>query len=279
MATHFKLRKRNVFLEMTKIEYKYLISAARLEALRNAMAPYLVWDKYSEVRANKQYTVKSIYFDTRRLDFYQEKLSGLKRRKKLRIRGYNERSENSTVFLEIKRKNGQMISKNRAPLLYKNLSEMSLTNGIETFIFPDPQNENLSSARSFLFYIRSMQLIPTIKIFYEREAHFSQTNPSLRITLDSNLRSSMQVGLRTLYDDVNMIYALPNQTIIEIKATSGFPNWLQQLVARLGLQLQAVSKYTNCMDTHSRYEHQLHGSIHGYRKFDAFKYKSKITGE
>lgn len=262
---------------MERIENKYLIATPRVESLRNALAPYLYWDRYSEEREDKKYTVKSIYFDTNRLDFYQEKLSGLKKRKKLRIRGYNELSSDSQVFLEIKRKNGQLISKNRAPLMYKHLSELMLENGVEAYIISDGDGQNMSSARSFLYYMRTMRLIPTIKIFYEREAHYARTNPYMRITLDSNLRSSLQVGLGVLYDDRNMIYALPNQTILEIKTNGGYPDWLQQVLARFDLQLEAVSKYTNCMDTHSRYEHQLHGSINGYRKFDVFRYKFKVT--
>jgi hypothetical protein len=75
-----------------------------------------------------------------------------------------------------------------------------------------------------------------------------------------------------------MVYALPGNSILEIKAVGGFPVWLQQLVARFGLNLQAISKYTNCMETHSNYEQRLRGSLRGNRKFEAFKYKSKTTG-
>jgi len=264
---------------MKKIEYKYLIPNRQLESLRNALIPYLVWDKYSEMRIAKKYTVKSIYFDTHRLDFYQEKLSGLKRRKKLRIRGYNEEEPDSLVFLEIKRKNGQVISKTRAPLCYQHLSEAVLYNGIEEYIISDGNNDNLKGARSFLFYMRTMNLVPTIKITYEREAHFARVNPNLRLTLDSNLRSSLQVGFDGFFDDQNMVYALPGNSIMEIKATGGFPSWLQQMIARADLKLQAISKYTNCMETHSTYEHRLKGSLRGNRKFDVFKYKSKTIGQ
>ncbi len=70
-----------------------------------------------------------------------------------------------------------------------------------------------------------------------------------------------------------------NKSILEIKSRGGFPLWLQQLIGRAGLHLQALSKYTICMESHTRYEHQLQRSIHGYRKFDAFKYQTKITGQ
>ena len=265
-------------MRLNKIEYKYLVPNRQLDSLRNALQPYLIWDKYSECRPDKQYTVKSIYFDTRRLEFYQEKVSGLKRRKKLRIRGYNELGPESLVFLEIKRKDGQVISKNRAPLLYEHLSEAVLYNGIEDYVLPDEKQLNLKDANYFLFYLRARQLVPTIKITYEREAHFSRMNPHLRITIDSNLRSSLKVGFDSLSEDQNMIYALPGNSILEIKATGGFPIWLQKLIAQMRLSLQAISKYTNCMETHSTFEQLLKQSLNGNRRFNAFSYKSKIAG-
>ncbi len=194
---------------MKKFEYKYLVDENLLDRLRRALEPYVIWDRYSEIRPEKHYTVKSIYFDTNRLDFYQEKLSGLKRRKKIRIRGYNDEAPDATVFLEIKRKNGQIISKNRASLLFKNLKETSLNNGVEEYLIRSSDDENLRHGKSFLFYLRSLNLIPTIKIFYEREAHFARMNPDLRLTIDRNLRSSLQVGFDTFFEDLNMRNARP----------------------------------------------------------------------
>jgi len=263
---------------MKKIEYKYLVPDRLLASFRQALMPYVIWDKYSELRVDKHYTVKTIYFDTSRLDFYQEKLSGLKRRKKIRIRGYNEATPDKLVYLEIKRKDGQIISKSRAPLPYSHLSDTLLNNGIEEFIICDNENENLKNGKSFLYYLRSQNLIPTIKVVYEREAYFARMNPNLRITLDSNLRSSLQVEYEGFFEDRNMIYAIPTRSILEIKTSSGFPFWLQQLIGSKGLQLQALSKYTICMETHTRYEHQLHRSMTSHAKFGTFRRKTKLIG-
>ncbi len=263
---------------MNKIEYKYLVSNRLLASFRKALLPYVIWDKYSDMCADKHYTVKTIYFDTSRLDFYQEKLSGLKRRKKIRIRGYNEATPDVLIYLEIKRKDGQIISKSRAPLPYEYLSATLLNNGIEKYIIRDNENENLKNGTSFLYHLRSQNLIPTIKVIYEREAYFARMNPSLRITLDSNLRSSLQVEFERFFEDRNMIYALPTRSILEIKTSAGFPFWLQQLIGSKGLQLQALSKYTICMETHTRYEHQLHRSMTSHSKFDTFRHKTKLIG-
>ena len=104
-----------------RLEYKYLVPINRLAEFKKELLPYVdIDDKFN---ANEEYKVRSIYFDTTDLRFYREKIEGLKIRKKLRIRGYNELENKNLVFLEIKRKNEGFVNKNRAPLHYSNLSD------------------------------------------------------------------------------------------------------------------------------------------------------------
>ncbi len=106
---------------MSRLECKYLFPFEKKNELVNDLKPYLVHDSYSESRELKQYTVRSIYLDTHSLTSYYEKLAGLKVRNKFRIRGYNNFSKDSAVFTEIKRKENNFISKDRALLLYSEL--------------------------------------------------------------------------------------------------------------------------------------------------------------
>ena len=94
-----------------RYEFKYLVPFSMLDKLRNALMPYLEYDKFADIRPNKEYVVRSVYFDNPYLDAYYEKLDGIKVRKKLRIRVYNEFSEDSLAFLEIKRKQDQFVFK------------------------------------------------------------------------------------------------------------------------------------------------------------------------
>jgi hypothetical protein len=53
------------------------------------LRPFVFIDEYADREIDKEYTVKSIYYDTMRLDDYMINLLALKLEKNLRIRGYN----------------------------------------------------------------------------------------------------------------------------------------------------------------------------------------------
>ena len=117
-----------------RLEYKFLVPFNRLAELREAIRPFVFIDEYADREKDKEYTVKSIYYDTMKLDDYRDKLAGIKIRKKLRIRGYNFRNSESTVFLEIKRKYENHIYKNRAPLFYSDLGLLLETADYEKYL-------------------------------------------------------------------------------------------------------------------------------------------------
>lgn len=258
---------------MPRIEYKYLISAKEISTLRKLIAPYVFLDKYSERNPDKHYTVRSIYFDTIHLDYYHDKIAGLKRRKKLRIRGYDELTEDSLVFLEIKRKNGPTISKSRAPVYFHELAHLLDSGNIELY----QRSFNLvkngyEDAMKFLYYVYSSNLKPTIKIIYEREAYYYKFSQKLRLTFDKNLRSSLLINPDHLYEEEKIIYSIPDYSIFEVKIFGDIPVWLQDVIARLELRHEAVSKYTICLDSHSPYERHLEKTLWGKAKYNQPKH-------
>ncbi len=109
-------------------------------------------------------------------------------------------------------------------------------------------------------------------MIYERKAFYYQFNDKLRITIDSNLRSSLDVTLKNLHNEENLTYAMPGKAILEVKFESEIPVWLRNILIKFNLSQQALSKYTNCLDTHSKYERQLQRSLHGLARYNEFKY-------
>jgi hypothetical protein len=91
---------------------------------------------------------------------------------------------------------------------------------------------------------------PVVLINYEREAFFSKHDSTLRITFDKNLRSSPIPKISDLYSEERSRYAMPGNFILEVKFFNGFPTWLQKILRRFEFKRQAISKYTNCVDTH-----------------------------
>ena len=236
---------------MARVEYKYLVPLSLLPDLREMILPHVEVDPYSAARPRNEYTVRSLYLDTSRFHFYHEKLEGLKERKKLRIRGYNEFSPTVPVFLEIKRKTGSAVTKQRSTLSYQNLLPFFETGEVEKYVSALPEHEEArSNARCFLFHFHRQALRPSVSVIYEREAFFFKFDHRLRITFDKNLRVQNNVSLSSLFDETQTRYAIPRHFILEIKTNSGFPTWLRMVLSRLELNQEALSKYVICADSH-----------------------------
>jgi len=133
-----------------RLEYKYLISNSILPHIRHDLLPYVNYDKHLQ-NGNQDYTVRSIYFDNRKLDYYYEKIEGLKVRKKLRIRGYNFVEGKNLIFLEIKKKYDNFIYKNRSPLLFEDLNQLFETGDVEGYVSEQYRNdESVNDGKRFL---------------------------------------------------------------------------------------------------------------------------------
>jgi SPX domain protein involved in polyphosphate accumulation len=257
---------------MSRLEYKYLLSRANIEMFRREILPHVEYDNFSDRSENKKYTVRSIYFDTPQLDFYHDKVIGLKKRKKIRIRGYNHCDEYDVAFLEIKQKNGPTILKYRAPVLHHDLVNLLHSQDVDRYVLSNHRIQNSrENAQIFLAQVLKLNLTPVIKIIYEREAFFYKFNHLVRITIDSNLRSCSSAELDTLYQEENPVYSLIDQAILEVKVFGEIPSWLRKIAGRMDLRLQALSKYTICLEDHSNYHHRLERSIKGLSRYHQFK--------
>lgn len=235
-----------------RYEYKYIIHNSKMDRLRDMFLPFVKLDKFAEAGAKSQYTVRSIYFDTSRFDFYFEKVEGIKNRKKVRLRGYNEGDSNATVFLEIKRKYDIPIIKFRAPVSFGDAQEMfgsTRINGqiITDIVFPKGQE----NSKRFFYQILSKNLRPVVLVIYEREAYLSKFDDTVRITIDKNLRSKAYPMISELYKEERISGSLNDHFILEVKFNSYFPTWLNPIIANLSLRKQSASKYVISLDTNN----------------------------
>ena len=228
-----------------KDEIKYLIPNNLYPKLKELMLPYLRLDKYAGPPESPQYTVRSVYYDTQNLRFYHEKKDGIKKRIKVRIRGYNQHNEDSIVFLELKRKRNNQIFKNRYPVYYKNINKI-LQSEIE--VDDTPLKKKNSDREKFLFNYHSMSLRPVLLVIYEREAYHYRFNSDLRITFDSNVRSIKPVNIDSLFADQHTIPTFRNSFVLEIKSSAPFPSWIFSVIKQLHLQNRSVSKYVLSLD-------------------------------
>ncbi|MFA8300166.1 MAG: VTC domain-containing protein [Hyphomicrobiales bacterium] len=235
---------------MLRYELKYFVHNSKENILREMIAPFVRLDKHAEKQENHEYTVRSIYFDTPKYRNYFEKVEGIKNRKKLRIRGYNELNNGSDpIFFEIKRKYEIPILKNRALTNYQNtLDIFKGFSEIDYHSLLDKFQNNQDDAQRFFFQYALNKMEPVVLIVYEREAYQGIHDDTIRITFDKNLRSKSFPKIDELYTKERLCHVMTNSFILEIKFNDYFPSWMKPIIGVLNLKRESASKYVMGID-------------------------------
>ncbi len=224
-----------------RFEYKFYVHRSKIPLLRNIISTKLRIDDHVDPN-RKHYTVRSIYFDSIDLKHYYEKISGLKHRKKVRLRGYDYNPD-STVFFEVKRKFEEPGMKNRYSTKY--FESLRMIN--ERTITTDDDDLN-----KFFYQVMSYNLRPIVNVIYDREPYTEifPTNNNLRITFDKNLRSVAYPKIDQLFVDDDVKIAMRDNFILEIKFDNFLPSWVRNMSESLSLNRESASKYIICIDSH-----------------------------
>ncbi len=228
---------------LLRLEYKFLAHISQLADLRSALAPWVRLDSFTERRPDRQYTVRSIYYDTRRFHCYQEKFDGFRLKKKLRIRGYDTPAPDSKTFLEIKHKRGDFIGKHRAPLRWHQIGRVFGDYSPAIDLPFAPGTREADAAARFLYNYHRRRMLPVVLVAYEREAFYSRFDNTLRLTFDKNVRSRLYPSLDSLYQDRDAVHVMPEQFVFEIKFYGCLPRWVSSVLTRFDLERLAVSKF------------------------------------
>lgn len=234
-----------------RYERKYLVHNDLLPKLRSAIQPFVRPDNFAKTQGEfSEYTVRSIYLDSIQREAVYDKIEGLRDRKKLRIRGYDTQQEDSLVFLEIKRKISDRISKNRAPLLYKNLNRMLEFGDVEETLLVK-NSDRVDDANRFLFNMHRFQMKPVNLIVYDREPYHGVFDPGVRITFDKNIRSTLYPEFNELFQSKDYEFPWPDHFILEIKYFDApMPSWAKSIVQHYKLRNEALSKYVSGYTCH-----------------------------
>jgi SPX domain protein involved in polyphosphate accumulation len=235
---------------MLRYEYKYFVPYEKLDRLRSMLKPFMELDS-NACEHGGEYTVRSIYFDTPDWDCYVQKVEGVKRRNKVRLRGYNGGNVKSEVFFEIKKKVDEPLYKNRAALSYEEAQQVMLGKSLDEVVFTTTERPAaVEDAQRFLYHLRARRMRPVITVIYEREPYeaiFFDKENDMRITLDKNLRAVAWPALDELFEEKQARPVEPRRFIMEIKFNRYLPNWAKAVVSSLGLTKGPASKYVLCV--------------------------------
>lgn len=210
-----------------RYEYKYLVTEDEAKRVLEGMADCLSPDKWGRS------TVSSLYYDTPSFALIRRSIEKPVYKEKLRLRSYGTASDDSTVFLEIKKKYKSVVYKRRISLTCSE-AEKYMASGA-----PFEPSTQISREIDYFkqFYA---PLVPSVYISGEREAYYGEGD--LRITFDRNiLCRNTELTLTTPPSGMEI---LPRGKILmEIKTGTAIPLRLTALLTELGIYRQSFSKY------------------------------------
>ena len=254
------LLKQNESSFRPRHEMKFLIPASILESVRDYTACFCKPDPMS-LGYPPQYSVTTLQLDSPDLSLNFAKERELKNRFKLRIRSYGEPEEDCPIFIEIKRKFENIVSKSRAKLdrkTYLGVLEDSFQNKTA------PSFENPGDRDAYFEFIRLVQAIdagPVLRIRYDRECWVGIEDKSVRITMDTRLAyqpaSSLKVFDETAVwrraDVASVMKGAPASVILELKSGLQIPDWVIRMVRHFSLQRIGFCKYTEAVKLESTF--------------------------
>ena len=225
--------------KFNRFELKYLISLRQAGELKEILKKYMLPDEYGD--RDNRYKITSLYYDSPDLRCYWEKENGIKTRRKLRVRYYDNGSvitESTPVFVEIKQRVDRVTQKRRAMLPY--IDALRLCNDRQ---IPECDPDDRPLIEEAYVFLWQYNLIPSSIIRYERQALVgTRYDPGLRVTFDTAI--TMQLHPLHLHEERSGLPIIsPNQVIMEIKVNEQIPYWLTELIAEKNLNLIRVSKY------------------------------------
>lgn len=231
----------NPRLHFRRFEFKYLLAPGQAEKVKAYLSNYLSRDPFIAERGQERYEVLSLYYDTPFYYYYYEKIDGVKKRKKIRLRTYRTNGSLSPyVFFEIKRKDDVVITKDRFLLSADDYQALRSNHNFNHL--KETTDENRQALIGEFAKERARRAIqPILLVVYEREPYLGKLNPNLRLTFDTNLRAAEDDDLLSAGD--GLLDVLGGQVIMELKFNGTLPGYIHNVIRFFNLERLAYSKY------------------------------------
>lgn len=216
-------------------EWKHEINASDQIALRQRLRAVARLDPHT---IQGKYEIRSLYFDSPTDRALREKLDGVNRREKFRIRCYN--GDLSRIQLEKKSKINGLGQKQSAPLSIQEVQKL-LDGDLDWML-----DSGRPLVQELYSKMQSQQLRPKTIVDYTREPYVYVYGPgNVRVTLDYNIRTGL--GCTDFLDpDCTTIAAGSAPAILEVKWDAFLPSVIRDAVQLDGRRTSAFSKYAAC---------------------------------
>lgn len=217
-------------------ELKYQITMADYLAIRQRLRPVMKPDDHA--KEDGRYTIRSIYFDNSDDKALREKINGIQKREKFRIRYYND--DLTFLALEKKIKWNNLCQKTTARLTKEEVR--SLLGKEKSWMMTHPSE----LVRELYCKMGSQRLEPKVLVSYLREPYVYAPG-NVRVTFDSHVRSTLfhRTFLEEEISDID-VFDHPGTMILEVKYDAFLPDIIQAVLQTESICRQAYSKYEAC---------------------------------
>ena len=216
----------DTIVTMKRYEVKYVLNQEQYDFLVEALKGHMEVDKYGLT------SIASIYYDTPDYRLIRTSIEKPPYKEKIRLRSYGLADEDSTTFLEIKRKYEGIVYKRRISLL--EYEGMGLIAGLESGRKDQIGRELEAFTRIF------PHLEPKYFIACDRIAYYKE-NSDVRVTIDMNPRyRTTDLNLHTSFDGKPLLD--DGAAILEVKVQHSVPLWLTSILTRGKIYQTSFSK-------------------------------------
>ncbi|WP_125152018.1 polyphosphate polymerase domain-containing protein [Clostridium rectalis] len=213
-------------------EIKHYINISDYLSIKNRLINIMRLDKNSN--SDREYRIRSLYFDNYRDKVLMEKIEGINSREKFRIRFYND--DHSFIRLEKKSKINGLCNKVSESIL-KHQCEELISGKID---FLKESNKDLFIE---LYSKMKWQLLrPRTIVDYTREAYIYPVS-NVRITFDKWIRTG--VFSRNIFDtNLPTVKSIDEKFIVlEVKYDEFLPEIVHDIIQTNNRRSSAISKY------------------------------------
>ena len=214
-------------------EWKIALDPGDLFVLRQRLRAVMQPDAHA---VDGRYRIRSLYFDTPEDRALREKLDGVNRREKFRIRYYN--GGTGFIQLEKKCKRGGLGWKEQTQLTERQTRDIAAGR----FHAVDPGGDALLG--ELCRKARTERLRAKTIVDYTREP-FVYGPGNVRVTLDENIRTGLSC-VDFLDADCVTVPAPDARPLMEVKWDAFLPAIIRDAVQLPGRQVGAFSKYAAC---------------------------------
>ncbi len=227
-----------------RVEKKYLLTEYQYHAIRRLLAKTARVDSYGES------SILNIYYDTPDFRLIRTSIDGPAYKEKLRLRSYGVPSDDTTSFIEIKKKYKGVVYKRRIDMPYRQAVDFLNPEGQPAggqaaaccpALSDKAAEEQIRREISWFFSVYP-HLAPRMVISYDRIAMAGITDPDFRVTFDRNIRWRT-TDLDLEKGNGGMEILQPGMRLMELKIRGAADLDLARQMSRLHIFPVSFSKY------------------------------------